>query len=66
MGRRGKLVIGSANLTEKYWRTEGQLLVSNDYDPNNANKDAESVFFEMSQFVIIIPRGYSDLLGPLK
>lgn len=47
----GKLVIGSANLNENGWRTAGEIVVNIDYDVNNPNKDIESAFYEMSQFL---------------
>lgn len=47
----GKLLVGSANLNENEWRTAGEILVNIDYDAANPNRDAESVFWEMSQFL---------------
>lgn len=47
----GKLLIGSANLTERAWHTDGELLVNIEYSPTKVDSNAASAFWEMKQFL---------------
>ena len=47
----GKLLVGSANLTENAWSTAGEIVVSLEFIIAKPDSDARAVFWEMKKFL---------------
>jgi HKD family nuclease len=47
----GKLLVGSANLTDNAWLTAGELFVSLEFNAAEAGLDVRAVFWEMKKFL---------------